>query len=274
MENSFEEIKISSPHYIYAEFYGATKESFIKEFTNTMKKSEPLFGKVNFELNVITKSDLSIFGYAYVWVSSEEAFNIIIGLNKDGSERIEEVIDEKWKPNPYHVMEYNTWFKTNKCPEHMSWAEISEYEEKIINQIKPPIIKKQLSSLFPMNHIMLDGKKIPVQFSRAWASRKDDSISSYQLYCSCLPDWVDEKMIHNIMNKYSTSKNRLVLDKEKNHTQSYPLVTIYKNKRFRSAVVMFDPMTNDGLFAYLMTKKIFLPKGIIGFDYFKDKDHS
>lgn len=273
-EKQVENVKLWSPHYIYAEFYGASKDNFIKSFHECMKSYENIIGTPKYEINVITKSDGSIFGYAYIWVSSEEVFHIIVGNNKDGSERFENIIDEEWKPNVYHVMEYNNWMKTCECPSHMTWADIGEYEDKLVERLKPPFVKKQLPSLFQMKDLIEGDKTIEVKFSKAWVTIKDKNISGYQLYCSCLPEWVDEKMIRDIMCKYSTSKNKLIIDKEnKNATQSYPLITINRNRKFRSAIVMFDPMTNDGFFAYLMTKKILSPKGIFGFDYFKDKNN-
>ena len=38
-------------------------------------------------------------GYSYGWISDTEAFNILVGLNMDGSERIDYVPDENWVPS-------------------------------------------------------------------------------------------------------------------------------------------------------------------------------
>ena len=47
-------------------------------------------------INCVKNKNLENLGYSYGWISSEKAFNILVGLNEDGSERIEYIPDENW----------------------------------------------------------------------------------------------------------------------------------------------------------------------------------
>ncbi len=50
------------------------------------------------KVNLVTNSAGKTFNYAYVYVSNEQVYNAITGLNLDGTERIRKIPDPDWQP--------------------------------------------------------------------------------------------------------------------------------------------------------------------------------
>lgn len=58
---------------------------------------DPEISKATYEVNVVSDTRGKLFGVAYVWVASEKVYNILIGLNPDGTERVGTFPDPEWK---------------------------------------------------------------------------------------------------------------------------------------------------------------------------------
>jgi hypothetical protein len=50
------------------------------------------------DVNVVTKSNGSVFGHSYIWTDSTIFYHILTGSNLDGTPRVKEVVDMLWQP--------------------------------------------------------------------------------------------------------------------------------------------------------------------------------
>jgi len=80
---------------------------YIETFNLEAKETEQMIREKLFDfdlpvynvyINCVKNKNMENLGYSYGWISSTEAFNILVGLNTDGSERINYVPDENWVP--------------------------------------------------------------------------------------------------------------------------------------------------------------------------------
>jgi hypothetical protein len=280
---SFDEIKFINQHYIYVESKLASNKQLEDCLTSCFEKNKHLLKNINLnhQINIITKQDGTTFGYGYIWVQDKKLYHLLLGKNEDGSERIIEEDDENWSPDSSVQEQYKNWI-TKGIPQGMSWFDCTEIEDDFLRKLTPPKTKKFLPPLIivpPFNYD--DQQKLNDQtkksdsfiFKPASISSKDTSVITHKLFCPSLPSDVSESILKNIFDKFSTSTTKVSINDngKKINDLSYPIITIEKKKN-TIAIISFDPNTNDGLFALLMTRKVYIPNiGFVYFDYYRDK---
>jgi hypothetical protein len=265
------EDKMNHNHYIYVESGLATNSQLIESINRTFEIYSKELEEINkdYQCNIISKSDGSTYGYGYMWVRDEKLFYILLGKNKDGTDLIIEEDDPDWKPDP-KILEEKQRIQYG-IPANISWYDIMIYEEELENKLKPSKRKRIITS--PISNIEFEynenQKKIDASKSKdyfkflpAVIRRRDETQVANKLFSPVVPKNITENDLRKIFKRYSfsTFKNK----------ELYPIITIEKKRQHNVATITFDPLTNDGLFALLMTRKIVINESIIYFDYYKD----
>ncbi len=226
------------------------------------------------EINMV-EAKQSLVGYAYIWINNPEIFNLIIGKNSNGSDRIDHVDDPHWTP-PHESLDEAISLAKEKAAndgKSFSWADETEIEDSYdrpqIQCLLPPVVtlsgydytddqRKHLVELAKKNG---EDVEIPtkgyLEVSPAYVTSPDDGHCHSILVARNIPSWVSERELKRRFALYTsdpTTKFKRRVNR-KDVTDTYPCVTIV-NKSCRLAFVTFDPSTRDAQFALLMTRKV------------------
>lgn len=123
-----------------------------------------------YRVNVVSNRSGKLFGYSYVWFTNPEVYNLAIGKNPDGSERVEYYDDPEWNPptdTPDAPDAHDTPDTSITGPEclniehvvatKMSWADMVEEEERLQALYTRPKIRRELEHLMPLPPIEYEG---------------------------------------------------------------------------------------------------------------------
>ena len=80
---------VEEPGYLFSYTYGLEEDEIIKLINDVVKTLEKDFGNFMVKVNVVKNKHDEKLGYSYIWVNNIEVYNAIIGLNLDGSKRLE-----------------------------------------------------------------------------------------------------------------------------------------------------------------------------------------
>lgn len=239
-----------------------------------------------YRVNVVSNRSGKLFGYSYVWFTNPEVYNLAIGRNADGSERVEYYDDPDWNPpsspeGPEEIVDLN-FITTNR-----SWADMVEEEERLQARYTRPKIRRELEHLMPMPPIEYEGDqdeqarllliedakrnetwiegmsievpdKIIMTAAPAYVSPIEDKYCSNVLCGLDIPPWISDRDLKGIFSPYvskgfGNTKPMRKLDGVSKE-EDYPWVTL--NKTRHMAFITFNPRSHDAQFALLMTRKL------------------
>ena len=211
--------------------------------------------------NMMTNRDGSLVGAGFLHVSNEEAYNLIIGKNADGSDRVEYRDDPNWKPPVKSKEEAEQELSNKKIT---SWADLADEEDYIEKQYTCPKIKHVLPSLFelPMFELTPDqklqypnGNEGKFTLLPARVNDLDDNLSPNVLCARNVPSWVSKEKLKKLFLPFVSDSKTVVTHKVKGSyvKDTYPLVVI---NRENTVFVTFDPKTRDAQFALHIRKKV------------------
>ena len=83
-------------------------------------------------VNCVKNKNMENLGYSYIWISNEEAFNLLVGLNQDGSDRVEYIPDPSWEKEEVK--------EEKKEGEKFLWSDECEDKAPLIEKILDPLI--------------------------------------------------------------------------------------------------------------------------------------
>ena len=188
----------------------------------------------NIYINCVRNRNMEKLGYSYGWISSEKAFNILVGLNEDGSERIELVEDENWvQPE-------------KKESDEFLWSD--QYDQD------PPLIKKYLDPL--------------VDFEGLIIIKESFIINNYDreniIYTKNIDKSITKNKLHKFFKQFDKDtvqfdKYPIIQFKEKNnqtlclikfsprhpHTASF-VINLVKKKKFNNVLCFFSQTKKHG----------------------------
>ena len=241
-----------------------------------------------YRVNVVSNRSGKLFGYSYVWFTNPEVYNLAIGRNVDGSERVEYYDDPDWNPpasppSPEGPENLDLNFITT----NRSWADMVEEEERFQTLYTRPKIRRELEHLMPIPPIEYEGDqdeqarllliedakrsetwvegmsigvpdKIIMTAAPAYVSPVEDKYCSNVLCGLDIPSWISDRDLKGIFSPYvskgfGSSKPVRKLDGVSKE-EEYPWVTL--NKTRHMAFITFSPRTHDAQFALLMTRKL------------------
>jgi len=205
---------------------------------------DPDIKKVHYELNTVYSSSGNPQGVTFGWVSEPKIYNILIGNNPDGSERVEYVEDPTWKSTG-----------------SSDWADLT-----------PDLTKKILSPLVEPKKIMVNDEPYYIKIYPSYVTMPGPEVDPSTICCRSSPNWVTVDMIHQVFDKYNTDKyyHDVIIDKKKVRIR-YPDVRIRNIERNsdsedkkRMIYITFSKLeehAGDALFALQMCKKVTLKQG-------------
>lgn len=172
----------------------------------------------NMYINCVKNKNMENLGYSYGWISSEKAFNILVGLNEDGSERVEYLPDENW-------------IEPETVPDLVSsWAEETDKER--------PIIKKYLDPL--------------IDFEGEIIIKESFFINNYDrentIYTKNINNSITKEQLYNFFKQF---------DKDSLQVNKYPIVQFKEKNSKKLCLIKFSPRyPHTSSFVINLVKKI------------------
>lgn len=158
---------IYNKHSLYVETGNLTDEQVIKSFRDFISALDIKEVKDDgFEVNVVRNSAGESYYFAQVWINSIRAYNAIIGLNYNGTRRVETIDADSTST---------------------VWGDSDTTEVAL-----PPL------STFPS----FDGKTVKV--SRSYIPPPSDNIKPNVLCCRNAPTWITVSMIRPLFTKFNS----------------------------------------------------------------------
>lgn len=262
--------RIHDNHTLYVNSGVATKEQLTAAIYASLKTASRNLGRpitTAFKVNVVIVRD-NYVGYSYVRVQNKEVYNMLIGRNPDGTERVQWLDDPNWTSSTSEPVESST----------SSWADMMDEEDEAkppqIRQLLPPLMslppyrydKEQLKHVTALlteqqQKLSVDEPlKIPsfghFEVSRAYVTAVDEERFVPNVLCSRnIPMWITEKDLKEAFSPYAsdiTTKHQRKVN-GRFVSEAYPYVTINAG---RVAFITFSAANHDAQFALLMTRKI------------------
>lgn len=253
-EDVFGEVaSTTDKHTLYVKTGLATVEQINQAFKTTLNLIDDIDGCM-FRVNQPVNNKGENFRFAYVYISEEKAFNVIIGLNPDGTERASYTDDPTWVPPPPHP--HPTMAD--------SWGDLEDEED----EQKPRQIKTALDPLIPAPSYLMNDQQLTeaIKYAKqigqagadeeggggssgvdrreffsvtaAFVSPLPNHVNPCVLKSSKLPPTVSAEFLCDIFSGYS-------------HNENFPIVNMDSDFAF----VAFNPESSDAQFALLMMKR-------------------
>ena len=249
-------------HTLYVKCKIATASQLKSSFDLFIKDASSKLGRpipCNVTINLVENREGKSFGFAFVFVSNPEVYNILLGLNPDGTERISMIDDPSW-------VAPQVSFESSKTS---SWADISEEEDsmiapKISTKLGPvatlPLVKlteEQRHTTLSDNMIYkIDTNKdtIELEVSRASVPKLGIAIIPNALKCKDVPEWITIADLKDSFLPFASDSKSLhdVMFRKQSTTEAYPIVVFNKD----DAYIIFNPETKDAQFCLHMLKKL------------------
>lgn len=182
----------------------------------------------------------------YLRVSNKAAYNILIGLNKDGSERVIEYEDPDFIA-PEEPFE-ECLNKSLNIANTTEWWLLGEIEDEVKSKYSPKLLRKELPPLIELIQSEDEDDKIIVE--RAFIEYEVDKFKHNVIWAN-VPDWINEKILRGLFYEFVTYPY-----KKCKNGKLYPLISIKTNKYGRSAYVAFDDRSYDAEFSMFINEYI------------------
>ena len=232
----------------------------------------------DFYVNIISNKDDVSYGLAFVYITNSEVYHMLFGRNKDGTERVEYINDPNWVAPPRSRTNSNS--ASLKLSEErknavdnkaslfkLDWGSIMEADEEhekqetaVKNKYVCPKIKV---SLGPLMSPMVDSK--PLHIEQALPSEVKNGYHSNIIKSSILPESITIEDLNEKFKPFVTNKEAIYQQKVKGCIIEHPYPYIVINNK--TAYIIFDEKTSDAKFAIHMTKKSFIKKEKLWFDF-------
>jgi hypothetical protein len=245
--------KYTNNHLLHINTGVATEKQVEDSIKKTMAlaKDMNLPYKSQYRISLVTDRYGKTFGYAYVWFTNPEVFNMLIGKNPNGSDRSERIDDPNWRP-PIEPIQST------------SWADIEEYEcIPKITVVLPPLIKLVDYELDEGQRKIVNGSSQTnithgrLECSQTFVSDPEQRYQGNVLCSTNVPEAITVEDLKNFFTPFVSDPTKTRERKVNNGTttiiERYPIVTITSN---RIAFITFDQSTNDATFVHKVTRKV------------------
>jgi|LakMenEpi03Aug12_release.lakeMendotaPanAssembly.Ray.scaffolds.fasta_scaffold157991_3 hypothetical protein len=228
-------------HTLNVKCYNATLEQIKNVFNNAFEKYKLNHNKnieCSFYYNLILNKEGVSYGIAFVYVSNKEVYNMILGKNPDGTERLK----------------HNKKLKAKKSNQSINWGDSSDDEEIIDTIILEPLIVLEPIQLNDEQKPYYIEPVVNLVINRALIYKLEDKYIHNILKTKKIPHWITHLMIKKLFSPFAsdnTTKHSRII-KGKKITDTYPFVNINKDG---ICFIIYDVKTNDAQFALHMMKK-------------------
>lgn len=265
----------SCSNVLYVETGLANKDQIEKAFYEAI---DPLGIPCRFRVNLMFGRDDKPLGLSYVWVSSVEIVNALVGKNFDGTERVgkTEVVDDSHILRASHLTDESDSSSSDTAPETTpettpetpsdtpsDWADeepddvwsddvlkLGKQNERLKPLIETPKYKYNEDQLKYIRAEEGPDAEIPeygaLLCKKAYLPMIEEGRDYNTLVSRGLPDWIDRKEILSIFRGYTERGSE------------YPKVNIYQGSKSKMAFVSFDPDTDVTPMVSLMTRRIWV----------------
>ncbi len=290
---------------LYVEFDLATEQQISSCIDHAIKQ---LKIPCSFFLNLVKNKNGETFKYAYVWVSNPKVYNALIGLNLDGSKRVETVKDPEWSPPKLGLdveikalkkrkleEEENNKLNDQKTsfnwdgdnPEFNCWGiepvafNYKEELEILKNKYRHPMIERETGPLVKIPGYEWNQQQIKILKTRdeyedygtikVLRAEKRIYLSSDEDYTCSLFGKIPLWITNEeIIKIFERFCTVRSIRTKNNTTMNFPIVrSASARSKFRTVIISFKKGTKDAYFAELMTRKIdFSREGKSGMGFF------
>lgn len=237
--------QITEKGFFYAHTYGLDKEELYQLINTEIVKLDLKDKNYNLIINVVKNSNGDKLGYTYFWIDNIKIFNALVGLNFDGSERVERTEE---------IITKDVEIDLNKD----DWADLAQEEEiKVTIEKLEPLIK------FPIIKLK-DGDKYKYKFYNDEFNLFIEPTTVFKnynlknsLYAKNVPSWLSEEKIREYFKCFEKD---IILHSRKNERFKYPIVKI-KNSIVNIIFSNINP--NTASFVYNMSRIVIFKDKII-----------
>lgn len=278
--------EITDNHTLYLHTGGATQGQVEDIFRNIM---EDLGIKSDFRLNVVVNREGKLGGWGYAFVRDTKLYNLMIGKNEDGTDRVKITYDRSWTP-PSESMEdrieqlnitYDEQMDALDVDEELSDDEYDrqairlkyylDYDtEVLIKEYTRPHTTEELEPLIDRELLKYDSSEhdegfdyIDIKPFIIYDNEEDEenndkpSVIHNVLLSRKLPTWVTVDDIKKVIDPLVTSRRKIPKGRYAN--KQYPIIEIREpRKNFsndnRIVYIRFDPKTDNARFALPVIK--------------------
>lgn len=267
--------------YAYTEYL---EEDEIRNVVSDALKQTDIKGDVL--INVVSVKGVKC-KHSYLWASSNEVFDFLIGFGDKGYTNI-----KKLKKN--ENVSYANMVKQNKKEnkkfdmtddEDDGWIQIRNSGETFVDvqiQLKKMEYSPERISQIKKHDGKFTGVPCTIKFSKAYfipidTETDEEKRVSNVWVADNIPEFVTVGLLLNYLRKFNTDSNAKGLIRSQNGEKyvNYPHIHIKKNTYGRRLWVTFNPNSTDGQFALHMCKHMPISdgknSGKIFFKHFVDK---
>lgn len=189
----------------------------------------------------------------YLRVSNKAAYNVLSGLNKDGSPRVIEYEDPDFVPpkKSYDDVLEEKLKKVNPT----DWYVVDEIERKLIKEYSPKILRKEMPPLVVLDDSDEEDK---IFIDRAYIPYGEDKFKHNVIWAN-VPGWTTIKILRDIFSDFATYPY-----KKCGKNKEFPLISIKDNKYGRSAYIAYDDKSYDAEFAMFINEYTNLKNPVTG----------
>jgi hypothetical protein len=192
-------------------------------------------------INRVERKNGEPLGFSYVRVSSD-VYNVIIGRNVDGSERVKITIEEDSDDD----FDFSS---------DIAWGDIEPSRREVREKLGPLV-----EIPYTIDVLNKDGtidREINMEFGPAFVQKLDNKHDRSVLFIKKVPDSITADQIYQVFKPYVTKQNAKFVTGPKSNriSLSYPSVKFTRSKD-RFCFIEFDSSTYDAQFALLMLMKL------------------
>lgn len=193
-----------------------------KFFANFFYDCEQVFPGTDYKfwgtwrINICTKSDGTPTGAAYVFLFEPAAYNVIRGMNIDGTKRTKDVPNPKYqkKTAAENLSWEDIWTTSTK-----SWADMAEEDSE------PEFLKEVIEEPWvKFRPIMSRDVEFIPKVVRCLAFPPEEGRDRYTLFAKGVPEWVNSGQIKSLFEAYT---------EQQDVERGFPIITIKEQKEDR-----------------------------------------
>ena len=207
-------------NYFYIESRELTQSEVKDIISSSLNKLVDVDEDYNIFINTVRNKNEELLGYSYGWVDNINIFNILVGLNMDGTERV--------------IYEY----KEEEKEEEKSldnWGDLSDDRVKIF-----------------LPHLLDFDNKIFIQEAFSYYDDKKEN----SIYSINFPESLSKEFVYNFFKKFNKDDKKYYHKKEKKR-DNYPFISITNKDNRRVCFIKFSHRyPHTATFVVNLVKKI------------------
>lgn len=248
--------KIYDKNYLYLLSGFLNEDQITKGIEETVKLYDKNL-KFKIRMTVVENKNYQKLGFSYAWVDNHIVYNILNGLNPDGSKRIEYKDDPDWEPPQEKISE-------EKSIKDISWGDLSDSDI----DVEPRQIEIPLDTLAPYpyikytkdqkeeENISTEGCLLEIMPTMIMS----DYTKKNSIYSNNISKNIELKDLYNTFRIFNNDTFNY-FDKKKKKKYKYPIIEIKNRGTKNDCIITFSPVyKNTASFVLTIYKKLEIVK--------------